>query len=191
MISLRHVFCGMSAVRFAALRAPLTHFLYLLWVWPLRVHPQLLWIISRACSMTAKFEHFALTHAPNVLGTETWNTNDVTAAAMSQHMVGSPFCSTCLERPGVDAPWTALSPSPQRAVNPIREISNDESANPCHREGSAAPGHLGWLRRVGHSEPAGLVTLSLPLPIGFLAGLRSPRLAGRRDRGRPFFATVP
>jgi len=31
-----------------------------------------------------------------------------------------------------------------------------------------------------------VVMRSPALPIGFPAGLRSPRLAGRRDRGRPF-----
>jgi hypothetical protein len=91
MISLRHDFCGMSAVRSAALRVLLTHFLYLPCVWPLRVQPQVLWIICRAFSMAVESEHFVLTHAPNAGGTAACNKKGMTPVTMNQRMLRPSF----------------------------------------------------------------------------------------------------
>jgi hypothetical protein len=91
MISLRHDFCGMSAVRSAAFRLFLTHFSYLPCVWPLRVQPQVLSIICRAFSMAVESEHFVLTHAPNAGGTVACNKKGMTPATMNQRMLRSPF----------------------------------------------------------------------------------------------------
>src|SRR5262245_63465714 len=154
--------------------------------------------------MTAKFEHFPLTHAPNVVGTETWNTNDVTAAAMSQRMVGSPFCSTCLERPGVDAPWTALSPCSElsipseryRMMNPpthatVKDLRPQAILAGCDASATRSrldcgERHLSalssaWLFELGTRDRVCMLEVVihwLDLPFVFPAGMCEPRFAG-------------
>jgi len=90
MISVRHDFCGMSAVTASAFRVRLTHCLYVPCVWPLRVHPHVLWIIWRAVSMAVASEHFVLTHAPNAGGTLARN-KTAKAINMNQRMLRSRF----------------------------------------------------------------------------------------------------
>jgi hypothetical protein len=63
MMSLRHAFWGMSAVRSASFSVLFTHFAYLPCVWPARVQPQVAWMVARARSMAAVSVHCALTHA--------------------------------------------------------------------------------------------------------------------------------
>jgi hypothetical protein len=90
LIRLRHDFRGMSAVRSATFRLFLTHVVYLPCVWPLRVQPQVLWIICRAFSMAVVSEHFVLTQSPNTGGTVAWNKTPTTVATMNQRMLDLP-----------------------------------------------------------------------------------------------------
>jgi hypothetical protein len=75
VMSLRHGFSGISAVKLASLRVLVTHFLYLPCVCPSRVQPHVLWIIPRAFSMDAESVHFASMHSaktgPTATGSST------------------------------------------------------------------------------------------------------------------------
>jgi hypothetical protein len=86
MMSVRHAFCGIRAVKFAALSVLLTHCSYLPCVCPSRVHPQVLWIIPRALSMAALSEHFALTQDARASGIGMDSTRAARATA-SRHFI--------------------------------------------------------------------------------------------------------
>jgi hypothetical protein len=57
VMSLRHAFWGMSAVRSASRSVAFTHFVYLRCVWPARVQPQVAWMVARARSMAVVSPH--------------------------------------------------------------------------------------------------------------------------------------
>ena len=124
MISLRHGFCGMSAVISAALRAVLTHFVYLPCVWPLRVQPQVLWILCRAVSMAAASEHFVLTQAPNTGATVAGNKKAATPATTNQRMLRSPFPRVRRRTPERSARQRFPAAASTIALNPVNTPAN-------------------------------------------------------------------
>src|SRR5262249_22636982 len=79
MMSLRHGFWGMRAVRFASFSVRFTHFLYVPCVWPSRVQPHVFWMVSRAFSMDAASVHFALVHSAKTGVTAAGSSSSATA----------------------------------------------------------------------------------------------------------------
>src|SRR5262249_25412508 len=88
--------------------------------------------------MTAKFEHFPLTHAPKA-GGATGDRNDAAAGKTIQRMARPPSSGACLYAPGITTPADPRTRHFYAFVETCQLLIV----------------HLGWVRRVGHSEPAG------------------------------------
>src|SRR5215475_5029251 len=89
--------------------------------------------------MTAKFEHFPLTHAPKAGGATTGDRNDAAAAKTIQRMARPTSSGASLYARVISTPADPRTRHFYAFVETCQLLIV----------------HLGWVRRVGHSEPAG------------------------------------